>query len=125
MPPTEPPVLSRRPFDKSAEAYLNSDPGGSNREPPAVSPSGGWFRGTYDAWTGRFSYDLRLIKGPVAIIGGEWDILCADADEAWLRDGIDQANDLKIPRATHLMHLEENRYALYRAAAAFLTAKKD
>jgi hypothetical protein len=28
--------------------------------------------------------------------------------------------DVKISRATHLMHLEENRYALYREAETFL-----
>jgi hypothetical protein len=28
--------------------------------------------------------------------------------------------DAKIARATHLMHLEENRYALYRETQAFL-----
>jgi hypothetical protein len=28
--------------------------------------------------------------------------------------------DIKISGATHLMHLEENRYALYREAEAFL-----
>ena len=30
--------------------------------------------------------------------------------------------DIKIARATHLMHLEENRYALYREAETFLRA---
>jgi hypothetical protein len=33
--------------------------------------------------------------------------------------------DIKIPRATHLMHLEENRYALYRETASFLQAEED
>jgi hypothetical protein len=28
--------------------------------------------------------------------------------------------DVKIGRATHLMHLEENRYALYHEAQTFL-----
>ncbi len=35
------------------------------------------------------------------------------------------ARDVKIPRATHLMHLEENRYALYRQAEAFLKTKEN
>jgi hypothetical protein len=29
--------------------------------------------------------------------------------------------DIKISRATHLMHLEENRYALYRETQTFLS----
>jgi hypothetical protein len=44
---------------------------------------------------------------------------------AWLRAAIPHAADIKIPRATHLMHLEENRYVLYRETEAFLTAAKD
>ncbi|MEA2767332.1 MAG: hypothetical protein QOD93_294, partial [Acetobacteraceae bacterium] len=46
--------------------------------------------------------------------------MCTDADAASLLEAIPVARDFKIPRATHLMHLEENRYALYREAAAFL-----
>ena len=35
-------------------------------------------------------------------------------------DTIPPAIDVKIQRATHLMHLEENRYALHRHTEAFL-----
>jgi hypothetical protein len=31
--------------------------------------------------------------------------------------------DVKIGRATHLMHLEENRHALYREAETFLSGE--
>jgi pimeloyl-ACP methyl ester carboxylesterase len=71
------------------------------------------------------SYDPGLIRTPVAIIRGAWDSMCANADAAWLLDAIRNARDVTIPRATHLMHLEENRYALYRATEAFLTARGD
>ena len=46
--------------------------------------------------------------------------MCAGADASALLAAIPIARDVKIPRATHLMHLEENRYALYREAEAFL-----
>ena len=51
---------------------------------------------------------------------GEWDSMCTDADAAFLLNTLPNSRDIKIPRATHLMHLEENRYALYREAEAFL-----
>jgi hypothetical protein len=61
----------------------------------------------------------------VAVIHGEWDSLCTDADAAWLLNTIPNAGAITIPRATHLMHLEENRYALYRHTAAFLTDRRN
>ena len=51
--------------------------------------------------------------------------MCTDADAAWLLEAIPNARDVKTPRATHLMHLEESRYALYRATEAFLKAEEN
>ena len=49
---------------------------------------------------------------------------CApDADVHRLFDALSASpwrRDIKIARATHLMHLEENRFALYRETEAFL-----
>jgi pimeloyl-ACP methyl ester carboxylesterase len=120
VPPGEQAVLSKRHFDEWGEAYLDSDPESRDRRPPAVKTPAGAFQDIFDAWAGRFSYDPGLIQATVAIIRGEWDSLCGDADAAWLLDAIPNVRDVKIPRATHLMHLEENRYALYREAEAFL-----
>jgi pimeloyl-ACP methyl ester carboxylesterase len=150
VPPGEAPVLSRRHFDAWAEAYLDSDPASRDRAPPAVRVPGGAFQDIFDAWAGALSYDPGLIRAPVAVIRGEWDSLCTDADAAWLRDAMHAPHavkiaavkirdvevpdlkipdikipDIKIPRATHLMHLEENRYALYRETASFLQAEED
>ena len=54
------------------------------------------------------------------MLRGAWDGMCTDADAAWLLGALARARDVKIPRATHLMHLEENRFALYREAETFL-----
>ena len=57
---------------------------------------------------------------------GEWDSLCNDADVAWLRQaltGSPQVQDVKVAKATHLMHLENGRTALYAAANEFLKMK--
>jgi pimeloyl-ACP methyl ester carboxylesterase len=119
-PPDERPMLSKRHFEEWGEAYLDSDPASRDRQPQAVKTPGGAFQDIFDAWAGALSYDPALIQAPIKIIRGEWDSLCTDADAAWLLAAIPTARDTKIPRATHLMHLEENRYALYRETETFL-----
>jgi hypothetical protein len=52
--------------------------------------------------------------------------MCTDRDACWLFDALNASpmrRDVKIGRATHLMHLETNRYALYRETEAFLLAR--
>jgi pimeloyl-ACP methyl ester carboxylesterase len=123
VPQGEAPVLSQRHFEEWGQRYLDSDPQSRSRTPPSVQiPSGPW-QDIADAWAGRLGYDPALIRAPVAIIRGEWDSLATDADARWLFDalrGSPLRRDVKIARATHLMHLEENRYALYREAETFL-----
>ncbi len=123
VPAGEAPVMSRRHFDTWGEAYLDCDPASRERTPPSVKVPGGAFQDIYDAWAGEFPYDLALVTAPVAIIRGEWDSLCSDSDAKWLFDGFRNTpirRDVKISRATHLMHLESGRFALYRETEAFL-----
>lgn len=123
VPKSETPVLSRRHFDEWGPLYLDTDADSRTRTPPSVkTPSGPW-QDIADAGAGRLAYDPGAIRSPVAIIRGEWDSLATDADARWLFDALRGAparHDVKIARATHLMHLEENRYALYREAESFL-----
>ena len=123
VPLGEAPVLSRRHFDDWGERYLDSDSQSRRMQPAAVrTPSGPW----YDigrAVHGDLAYDFVGVQAPVAIIRGEWDSLCTDADAAWLMRELRSSpvrRDVKIGRATHLMHLEAGRYALYREAETFL-----
>jgi pimeloyl-ACP methyl ester carboxylesterase len=125
VPAGEAPVLSRHHFDTWGNAYLDSDPESYNRQPPAVRTPSGAFQDIFDAWAGSLSYDPQLIRAPVAIIRGEWDSMCSDTDAGWLLDAMHAKRDVKIARATHLMHLEENRYALYRETEAFLKTQED
>jgi pimeloyl-ACP methyl ester carboxylesterase len=123
VPPGEPAVLSKRHFDKWGERYLDTDPEGRMRQPPAVKTPSGAFQDIFDAWAGELAYDPAQIRAPVAVIRGEWDGMCPDADARWLFETLSAAprrRDIKIARATHLMHLEENRFALYRETDAFL-----
>jgi hypothetical protein len=69
------------------------------------------------------SWGEDLIRAPVGIIRGEWDTASTDADAHWLFDALKNSpvrRDVKISHATHLMHLEESRFALYREAETFL-----
>ena len=123
VPAGEAPVLSRRHFDEWGERYLDGDLDSRTRSPAAVKVPGGAFQDIYDAWAGELAYDSGMVRAPVAIIRGEWDSLCRDDDACWLFDGFKNAplrRDIKIARATHLMHLEENRFALYRETECFL-----
>ncbi|HVH79464.1 MAG TPA: alpha/beta hydrolase [Stellaceae bacterium] len=123
VPAGERAVLSRWHFDEWGARYLDTDRGSRTRSPTAVKTPSGAFQDIYDAWAGEFAYDPAQVTAPVAIIRGEWDSLCADADARWLFDAFRNSpirRDIKIARATHLMHLEENRFALYRETECFL-----
>ena len=75
------------------------------------------------AWAGDLAYEPARVRAPVAIIRGEWDSMCTDADAAWLFGAFTSSpirRDVKISRGTHLMHLEASRYALYRETQNFL-----
>jgi len=125
VPADEPPVLSRAHFDEWGERYLDSDPGSRTRDPIGVKVPTGPFEDIRHAWHGAFPYDPALVRAPVAIIRGEWDGLIPDADARRLFDGFKASpmkRDIKIGRATHLMHLEAMRHALYRESIAFLLA---
>jgi hypothetical protein len=123
VPAGEPPVLSRVHFDEWGERYLDSDPQSRSREPAGVKTPLGPFSEIVRAWQGELAYDPARVRSPVAIIRGEWDGLIVDGDARWLFDAFTQAPvkcDIKIRRATHLMHLETMRPALWRESISFL-----
>jgi hypothetical protein len=95
-------VLLRRHFDEWGERYLGSDPESRTRSPAAVKVPSGAFQDIFDAWAGELAYDPRLVRAPVAIIRGEWDAYCTDADALWLFDALKRSpekRDIKIGRA--------------------------
>lgn len=123
VPPGAPSVFAERHLHEWGEAYLDCDPESRGRSPPAVKIPTGALQDIADAWAGRLAYEPGLIRCPVAIVRGAWDSLCTDADAKRLFDALSGApmrRDIKIDRATHLMHLEERRFALYRETRAFL-----
>ena len=117
-----------KPLEEWGERYLDSDPASRTREPAAVRIPTGPFTDILHAWHGDLAYDPGLVQAPVAIIRGEWDGLIPDEDARWLFDAFKASpvkRDIKIGRATHLMHLETMRHALYRESIAFLSAGDD
>ena len=62
------------------------------------------------------------VTAPTLLVRGEWDSLCTDADAQRLIASLAVAihQDVKIPRATHLMHLEQQRSILYEVVNQFL-----
>ena len=120
------PVLLRRHFDHWGELYLDSDAASRSRQPASVKVPCGPVQDIAAAWHGRLDYDPGLIQAPVVILRGEWDQVTNDADVAWLFSALSSSpvrRDVKISRGTHLMHLEESRYALYREAETFLLGR--
>jgi pimeloyl-ACP methyl ester carboxylesterase len=123
VPAGEPAVLSGRHFEDWGPLYLDTDPQSRTRSPPSVKVPSGPVQDIAAAWSGHLAYDPRLIRAPVAIIRGAWDHLVSDTDARLLFNALENSpviRDLKISRATHLMHLERSRYALYRETQVFL-----
>ena len=126
VPAGEPAVLVEADFPAWSDAFLKSDPTSASRTPPSVKIPNGPLADIMTAWSGTLAYDPARIKAPVTLIRGEWDSLFKDADAAWLSTallGSAAVKDVKIPKATHLMHLETGRTALYAAAADCLKAQ--
>jgi len=124
VPAHETPVLSKREFDEWVQAYLDTDPESRTRTPPSVKTPLGPFSEIIAAWHGSLPYEPSQVRAPIAIIRGEWDGLLPDADARSLFDGFSRSankRDIKIARATHLMHLETMRWALWRESIAFLS----
>jgi pimeloyl-ACP methyl ester carboxylesterase len=127
VPAGELPVLTPRHFVEWGEAYLDIDPDSRRRSPGSVKTPSGAFQDIFDAWAGELGYDPAQVRAPVAIIRGEWDSMCNDEDARWLFNAFKSSpirRDIKIGRATHLMHLEENRHALYRETQTFLEGER-
>jgi pimeloyl-ACP methyl ester carboxylesterase len=123
VPAGETQVLSRQHFDEWGERYLDSDKTSRLRAPASAKVPLGPFNDILRAWHGDLGYDPGLVRAPIAIIRGEWDGLIPDDDARWLFDAFKASpikRDIKISRATHLMHLEIMRQALYRETNGFL-----
>jgi pimeloyl-ACP methyl ester carboxylesterase len=123
VPKGQPPVLADRHMQLWADAYLTSDAHSQSRQPPSVATPNGPMADILALWTGEPLYDPGQLKLPTLLVRGEWDSVCTDADAMQLMQSLGSGNkqNVKIEKATHLMHLESGRTALQRAVNDFLS----
>lgn len=122
VPRGHPQVLSEAHFETWGAAYLASDPRAAARIPPAVSTPYGPVADIGAMGSGQQLYDPSRIVAPTLLVRGEWDSVCGDADARRLLAALGTADkdDVKIERATHLMHLELQRTVLHDRVNRFL-----
>jgi len=123
LPEGEQPKIRAQDFDRWWQTYLESDATSATRTPHSVQIPYGPQADVADAWSGRFPYDPAKITAPALIVRGEWDTVTRDADAAWLFHALRNAplkRSVVISRGTHVMHLEESRFQLYREVRLFL-----
>lgn len=123
VPRHEPQVLSEAHMETWAAAWLSSDPGSASRWPASVMTPAGPLADVARLWSGEALYDAAKITAPTLLVRGAWDSSCTDSDARHLLAGLTRARtavDVKLPRATHLMHLEQQRSALHAQVNRFL-----
>lgn len=124
IPEGEPSIFPSDRFEVWARAWLATDRNSTIRSPSSVRIPSGPDWDFADAWGGRFPYDPGTIRTPTLIARGEWDLLTTDADASWLARKMRRvpggAQDAKLPRGAHRMHLEQNRQLLFDAVGEFL-----
>ena len=115
-------VLSEAHMQRWGEAFLASDPTSATRSPPSVMTPCGPLADLATLWSGHAWYDPARIVAPTLLVRGEWDSMCNDDDAVLLMSqmGATLRRDLKIARATHLMHLEQQRGELHTQVNRFL-----
>lgn len=126
VPEGEPQVLIEEDFPAWVDLYLKADKTSASRTPASVKTPNGPVADLMSAWSGAMPFDPARITAPTLIVRGEWDSVSNDNDVAWLKNALTSApevRDVKIPKATHLMHLERGREALYAASIRFLSEK--
>jgi pimeloyl-ACP methyl ester carboxylesterase len=122
VPRGRPQVLNEEHMQPWGAAFLASDLTSAQRMPPSVMTPMGPIADIRALWSGAWLYDPAKIEAPTLIVRGEWDAVCGDADARHLIDGLSAriAEDAKVPRATHLMHLEQQRAELHARVNEFL-----
>ncbi|MDE1938024.1 MAG: alpha/beta hydrolase [Alphaproteobacteria bacterium] len=120
------PVLIEPQLEHWGPAYLASDPDAPSRTPVSVKVPGGPVADIYAAWSGALAYRPEKIACPVLVVRGEWDSTSDDRDAAWLLSRVrsPEKRDAKIPKGTHLMHLEHSREGLFAAVGDFLKGER-
>lgn len=126
VPRGQPQVLAEADMQDWAGQFLAADAASGARRPPAVLVPAGPAADIAALWSGQALYDPARVAAPTLLVRGEWDSLCTDADAGRLCAAMTACSveDVKIPRATHLMHLERQRSELYAVVNRFLVRQQ-
>lgn len=104
--------------------WLATDPASAARSRQAVRVPNGPVADIGEAWSGRLAYDPAAVRAPLLLVRGAWDSLCTPEDAACLRTrwgtGAAAVQEVELPEATHLVHLERGREGLIAATIRFL-----
>jgi pimeloyl-ACP methyl ester carboxylesterase len=116
------PVLLDRHIEAWARAYLASDPSSDTRMPRSVMTPTGPIADIGALWEGQALYEPTRLRQALLFVRGEWDSVCDDADAQRFMQQLRMPtkHDVKIPKGTHLMHLEESRLQLHEVVNQFL-----
>jgi pimeloyl-ACP methyl ester carboxylesterase len=122
VPRGQPQVLNEAHIQSWGAAYLDTDPHAASCSPPSVMVPSGPLEDIRTLWSGKALYNPAAITTPTLIVRGEWDSLCTDHDAQALLTSLGGQikSDVKIEKATHLMHLEMQRTRLYDVVNKFL-----
>ena len=114
--------LSEAHFEAWGVSWLATDRRAGEHAPASAITPYGPAADIGAMWSGQALYDPSLIVAPTLVVRGDWDSLCADADASSLLSGLGSKDkaDVKIARATHLMHLESQRILLHDHVNAFM-----
>ncbi|MED5618201.1 alpha/beta hydrolase [Ideonella sp. BN130291] len=122
VPRGEEQVLDEAHFEAWGADWLATDPHAHERRPLAVRVPDGPSAEIERLWAGHWVYEPGGVQAPTLLVRGAWDSLCNDDDAARLLAALGSRDkaDVCIPRATHLMHLEQQRSRLHAEVNAFL-----
>ena len=94
----------------------------SARHGDGVQVPSGFEQDLRNAFSGKPDYDASRVSAPTLLLRGAWDTICTDKDMATLWHGLANCHArqmLTIDRATHVPILEQQRFAVWAAIAAF------
>ena len=106
-----------------ASDSLSSSSRGRNPGLNTVRIPAGYQDDFYQTWTGHGYVEFHAITAPTLIIRGSWDTLTSQSDVDNMYQGLTAApfrEKITIDNATHVLHLESQRFLLYQHTFSFL-----
>ncbi|MEQ5790774.1 alpha/beta fold hydrolase [Muricauda sp. NFXS6] len=109
------------------KAWVKSDPTARARNTGSVRYPSDWQMDLYDCWNGNCFLNPGSLRVPTLIVRGEWDTAFSARDAEMLFDHmvhVDDKSYVVVGRGTHVLHLEENRWALFNEVLTFIKNEK-